>query len=51
MNEKQKVLFAITAIYLQQKGKCQSIWVHKTIQVQSQHGEYYHMYTETYYKL
>ena len=49
MNEKQRVLFAIAAIYLQQKGKCRSIGAHKTIQAQRQHGEYHRMYTETYH--
>jgi len=51
MNEKQRVLFAIKAIYLKQKGKCRSIWDHKTIQPQSQHSEYHSMYKETYHKL
>ncbi|KAL0151511.1 hypothetical protein M9458_053163 [Cirrhinus mrigala] len=46
MNEKQRVLFSIACVYLRQKHKRRSVWVHKTIQARSRHGEYHRLVQE-----
>ncbi|KAL1250685.1 hypothetical protein QQF64_018481 [Cirrhinus molitorella] len=46
MNEEQRLLFAIAAVYLRRKRKRRSVWVHETIQARSQHGEYHRLVQE-----
>ncbi|CAM4569470.1 unnamed protein product [Leuciscus chuanchicus] len=46
MNETQKSIFLIAAVYLRHKRKCRSIWVHETIRARSRHGEYHRLVHE-----
>ena len=44
MNETQKFIFLVAAVYLRRKRR--SIWVHETIRARRQHGEYHRLVQE-----
>ena len=46
MNETQKFIFLVAAVYLRHKRKRRSIWVHETIRARRQHGEYHRLVQE-----